>query len=82
MKAAQAVDLIGLLCRLPRTNRQLQSLTGMHRETVEQWLDLLRGEGLVYLKSWERSPSGPSVPVYAWQPSLQPQIALQEDATK
>lgn len=45
---AKAVDLIGLVYREPRTVPQLVAITGMNKDNVRAWLNLLVEEGLVH----------------------------------
>lgn len=66
----KVVDLIGLVCRKSRTVPELVEITGMDRDNVRAWLNLLVEEGLVsetraprtgrvgqpgYLYTWNKS---------------------------
>ena len=64
----KVIDMLGLLVRAPRTIPELTELTGMHRHTLNSWLELLCEEGLVRKEA--RTRRDPSVQVfkYYWSP--------------
>jgi predicted transcriptional regulator len=64
----KVVDMLGLLVRAPRTIPELTELTGMHRHTLNSWLELLCEEGLVRKEARiRRNPNG-KVFKYYWSP--------------
>ena len=64
----KVIDMLVLLVRAPRTIPELTELTGMHRHTLNSWLELLCEEGLVRKEArTRRDPSG-QVFKYYWSP--------------
>lgn len=79
--SAIAADIVGLLCKAPRTLAELADLCECSREAVETWVKRLQSEGVVYQAGVRPGARGTAPAVYAWQPSIVPLIGRLTDDT-
>lgn len=70
----RVVESVALLFKAPRTSVELADAMDCHRGQATRYLQMLHGEGLVYVAEWKRAARsdgcGRFMAVYAWQPSV------------
>jgi hypothetical protein len=78
-------EVVALLMKQPRTMPELIDATGRNsnrgwNRNISLTIKALHGEGLIYVQMYRRQygVSGPSVAVWAWQPS----VCAMEDAQR